>query len=291
MELRDSRHIMNSETGYSKNATAYALAGQPDAPAVALIHGLGINRHMWDQHIPFLSERYRVLTYDLCGHGESAPPLSAPSLVSFSEQLHQLLQELGIMRCALVGFSLGGMINRRFAMDYASRVSALGVLNSPHERDPVAQKLVEERAAETSVGGPGATLEATIERWFTDAFRRERPDAIAQIREWVLANEGQNYAACRRVLAHGVVELIRPEPPIVAPALVMTCEYDSGSTPSMSYAIGSEIAGARVIIVPRLRHMGLMEEPELFARHVLQFLDDVLDQSKQYYKRTGICRP
>lgn len=263
-------------TAISRGGTAYELTGPSDAPAVVLIHGLGLTRATWDSYVPALSARYRVLRYDLCGHGESALPDETPSLTVLSEQLSALMDELGIARAALVGFSLGGMINRRFAMDHPARASALVILNSPHERGAEAQRLVEERAAATDAGGPAATIDATLERWFTPGFRRDAPDVVAGIRAGVLANDPENYTKHRQVLAAGVVELIRPVPPITAPSLVMTCENDSGSTPGMSHAIASEIAGARTIIVPGLQHMGLVEQPQLFTGPMLRFLDDTL---------------
>ncbi len=265
----------------SRSGTAYVRAGRETAPVIVLIHGLGLNLETWDQVIPTLSESYGVLSYDLWGHGKSARAPGTPSLRGFSEQLLHLIDELGIRRCVLVGFSLGGMINRRFAMDYPDRVAALGVLNSPHDRGPEAQKLVEERVAQTASGGPAATLDATIERWFTDAFRQDRPDVIETVRGWVLANDPEIYTQCRLVLARGVRELIRPDPPISVPTLVMTCQHDSGSTPAMTHAIASEISGARAIIVPRLKHMGLMEEPGLFTRPILQFLCDILTETNK----------
>jgi len=209
---------------------------------------------VWEAYLPRFAQLYRVLSYDLFGHGESADPPGEPSLTLFSEQLLALLYELGIDRCTIVGFSLGGMINRRFAIDHPERLDALVILNSPHERDPEAQKLVEQRALDSAAGGPGATLDATIERWFTPEFIAAHADYIAAVRGWVLANDVDNYAACRRVLAFGVLELIRPQPPIGHPALVMTCENDSGSTPAMSQAIAGEIDGAQVIVAPGLQH-------------------------------------
>jgi len=256
--------------------TAYEVSGAARAPLVVLIHGLGLSRRTWDDHLPDLSNRYRVVSYDLYGHGESAPPPDTPSLSLFAAQLADLLDHLSTPSAAIVGFSLGGMINRRFALDHPDRVSALGILNSPHERGPEAQKLVEERAAQTDKGGPAATLDATIERWFTPGFREARPEVIAQVRAQVLSNDPVTYTQCRQVLAGGVVELIRPNPPITTPTLVMTCENDSGSTPAMSHAIAAEIAGAKTIIVPRLQHMGLIESPELFTAPLLRFLDSAL---------------
>lgn len=259
----------------SRNGTAYELSGPYDAPLVVLVHGLGLNRQMWQWHEAALSARNRVLNYDLFGHGDSAPPPAAPSLSLFSAQLRDLLDDLGVDVCAIVGFSLGGMINRRFALDHPERVSALAILNSPHERSAQAQKLVEDRAARTAEGGPAATLDSSIERWFTPEFRATRPEVIALVRRWILANDPAIYAQCRRVLAEGVVELIRPDPPVTAPTLVMTAENDSGSTPAMAQAIGSEIVSAETIIVPRLQHMGLVEAPALFTDPILRFLDEV----------------
>ncbi len=256
------------------SGTVYELSGPEGAPVVALIHGLGLNRHTWQWHVEALSARYRVLNYDLFGHGESAPPPEEPSLSLFSTQLRDLLDALCIERCSLVGFSLGGMINRRFALDHADRLDALAILNSPHERSPEAQKAVEDRAAQTAEGGPAATLDATIERWFTPVFRHAQPDIIALVRQWVMANDPVSYAQCRRVLASGVIELIRPALPIARPALVMTAEHDSGSTPAMAHAIASEMADAQTLIVPKLQHMALVEAPSQFTAPLLRFLDE-----------------
>ena len=128
---------------------------------------------------------------------------------------------------------------------------------------------------DAAAGGPGATLEAAIERWFTPEFRKSHDIFVERVRQWVLANDAEIYAQCRQVLAAGVVELIRPQPPISHPTLVMTCEHDSGSTPAMSRAIASEIDGAEVIIVPDLKHMGLTENPSFFINSLFEFLDAV----------------
>ncbi len=257
---------------HSKAGTAYDLTGPPGAPVLVMVHGLGLTRSTWDDFLPMLAKEYRVLTYDLCGHGQSAAPLANPSLTLLSEQLVHLMDELAIPHATIIGFSLGGMINRRFALDHPSRVAALVILNSPHERSPVAQRLVEERAAQTGAGGPAANIDTTLERWFTPGFLTGSPETVARVRATVLANDPENYAGHRQVLASGVTELIRPDPPLSAPTLVMTCEHDSGSTPAMSHAIAAEIAGADCLIVPGLQHLGLIEAPDLFTAEILSFL-------------------
>ncbi len=261
------------------DGTAFELSGPESGAAVVLIHGLGLNRRIWKWHEPALAARYRVLRYDLFGHGDTSPPPRTPSLSLYSTQLCNLLDCLELDACAIVGFSLGGMINRRFALDHPHRVSALAILNSPHERSPEAQRAVEDRAAKAMQGGSEATIDAAIERWFTAEFRSAQPEIIALVRQWRMANDAASYAQACQVLVKGVAELIRPEPPIAVPTLVMTAENDSGSTPAMSHAIAAEISGAQTIIVPRLRHMGLTEEPSEFTEPLLRFLDETLGKA------------
>jgi (E)-2-((N-methylformamido)methylene)succinate hydrolase len=261
--------------GITNSGTSYSLTGSASKPTIVLIHGLGLNRHIWEEYVPALSNHYQVLDFDLYGHGESAAPPVKPNLTVFSNQLRDLLDHLDINTCSIVGFSLGGMINRRFAMDHPPRLHALIILNSPHERGAIAQQLVEERATNTEAGGALATIESTLERWFTPHFRGTHKNYLESIRKSVLANEPISYAQCRQVLATGVLELIRPTPPICTPTLIITCANDSGSTPAMAYAISKEIAGSHVFIVPGLQHMGLVEQANTFIKPITDFLHEI----------------
>ena len=113
-------------------------------------------------------------------------------------------------------------------------------------------------------------------RWFTSDFRAARPDVVERVRSWVLANDPKSYGRCREILATGVTELCHPEPPISKPTLVMTGENDSGSTPDMSHAIAAEIPGAETIIVPEIKHMGLLEHPARYIAPIQGFLERTL---------------
>ena len=257
------------------DGTSFQRYGDAASPSLILIHGLGLSHHTWDQYIERLAEDYDVITYDLYGHGDSAMPPRKPDLTLFSEQVISLMDHLAIEKAVMIGFSLGGMINRRIALDHEGRVAGLVILNSPHERGDDEQQKVEARAIMTRDEGIESTIETTLQRWFTPGFIAAYPDAVDQVRQGVLANNLDAYAACRFVLANGVVELIRPKTPITAPTLVMTSAYDSGSTPEMSHAIASEINGAKTIIVPELQHMGLVEQPRQFLTPIIEFLNQI----------------
>jgi len=171
----------------------------------------------------------------------------------------------------VVGFSIGGMINRRFAFDFPNRLSALAILNSPHDRGDEAQALVEERAAAVRSDGAMATMEAALERWFTDDFRISHPDFMETVRQWRRQVDPQSYAEAAWVLATGVKELTRPTTPVRVPTIVITSENDSGSTPDMATTIAAEIDQAAICIVSELKHLGLIEQPQSFTLPVIDF--------------------
>ena len=256
----------------SANGTVYDLTGPPDAPVVVLVHGLGLSRAVWQWLIPVLAPQFRVLSYDLFGHGDSAPPPTLPDLRLLADQIFALLDTENIAKAALVGFSLGGMVVRRAAQDCPGRVTALGILNSPHRRSPAAQDRVWQRVAQAKTDGPAATVDAALDRWFSAGFRAANPDAMAMVRGWVMANDPAIYPQFYAVFAGGLPEIIAPQPPIACPALVITGDCDLGNGPDMAQAIAAEIAGATSLTLPNLSHMALMEDPPAVNGALLRFL-------------------
>ena len=259
------------------DGTAYERHGDPTTqPTVVLIHGLGLSRRLFDPMIAAYRAHFAVLSYDLYGHGESAPPPRTATLGLYAQQIAGLLDATGIGRAALVGFSIGGMINRRFALDHPHRLSALAILNSPHDRGEAAQLAVEDRAAKVREQGTMSTLPDALLRWFTPDFLAHHAPTVDRVRQWRAQVDAEGYAQIAWVLANGVRELIQPAQPIAAPTLVMTGEHDSGSTPAMAHAIANEISGAETHIVPRLQHLGLMEDPAAFTDPTVEFLKRTL---------------
>jgi pimeloyl-ACP methyl ester carboxylesterase len=192
-------------------------------------------------------------------------------LTLYADQVAGLMDHLGIKQAHIVGFSIGGMINRRFTLDYPDKVLSVVILNSPHDRGKEAQSQVEGRALAARQQGAFATFDAALERWFTPDYLQSG-DGPRLVREWRSQVDDESYAQTSWVLANGVRELIAPNPPVVSQTLVMTCENDVGSTPRMSRDIAAEIAGAETVIVPNYKHLGLMENPESFTNPILTFL-------------------
>ena len=256
--------------------TAFSDTGGKN-PVIILIHGLGLDRQMWRWQVDALATRYRVVTYDLLGHCETPRAIVPHSLKVFSAQLLDLMDKLEIDNAAVCGFSLGGMIARRFAMDHPDKLWALGVLHSAHRRDPAAQEAIRKRADLTAIEGPAATVEAALARWLSDEFRGKHPNTTNDIRCTVQSHPKEIYSENYRVLVDGVEEIIAPHPHILCPTLVMTGDEDYGNSPEMTRAIAAEVPGARTVILEGLRHLAMIEDPARFNTTLLSFLNAVRD--------------
>ena len=261
-------------TRISAAGTAYELHGQ--GPAVVLVHGMGLNRAMWQWLVPALIPHFQVLTFDLLGHGESGNPPDQPELRTFSDQIVELLDHCGLARGAMVGFSLGGMIARRFAIDHSDRLSVLAILHSAHDRSAVERAAIRQRVEYVCQSGPAATVDAALARWFTDGFRTHSPEMMDLVRHWVTANRKEVYAPIYRILAEGDAEIADPIAEIRCPTLVMTGDQDFGNSPDMARRMAAAIPGARIVILHGLRHMALVEDPAAFNAPLTSFLTETL---------------
>ena len=252
--------------------TSFRTCGNSKGPILIFIHGLGLNKDVWQWQIPAFEKQYFLVTYDLWGHGKSVDPPEEPSLSLFSRQLRYLMDNNGFKNVTLIGFSLGGMIARRAVQDMPERVDRLIILNSPHKRTAAAQAAILERVEQARLEGSAATVEAALGRWFTDTYRLAHPERMDLIRGWILANKKSLYYKNYRVLADGVDEIITPKPRIECPALVVTGDEDFGNGPEMTNRIAAEIKGSKIVILKGLRHMALIEDQDEVNRHIMEFL-------------------
>ena len=275
--------------GIARDGTRYDMSGS-GASTVVLAHGLGLNRHMWRWQIEALSHSYRVVTYDLYGHGDSPAPPQPPSLSLFSRQVLALLDDLDISKAALLGFSLGGLIALRFSADHMDRLWALGVLHAAFQRDDAARRAIQARVDQARLAGPAATVDGALERWFGAQFRLANPDIMALVRTWVRANDPKIYPDIYQVLIDGADEVADCIGPVSCPALVMTAEEDLGNSPEMSKAIASAISAPQPIILPGLRHMAMIEAPDVFNRPLLDFLQSCLDSNHHQHLADATIR-
>ena len=155
-------------------AVSYTVDGPADAPVVVLSNSLGATRGMWDAQVPALAERYRVLTYDTRGHGESPAPAGPYSLDDLVDDVVALLDEVGAERAHVVGLSLGRH-DRRCGWPPASPRAGrpAGRCCAPR-RSPTRARSSSGRRP-SAPDGTAPLAPAVVGRWLTPAFARRAP--------------------------------------------------------------------------------------------------------------------
>lgn len=241
-------------------------------PPIVLIHGLGLDRFLWDPYIPLLSKQCRAIRYDLLGHGDAAPLTAPVTSADFNTQLLSVLDDRNIDRAVLMGFSLGGVIARTMAAQHPDRVAGLILLNTISTRPPDIRRQVMDRAARIDSGDTDGISEQAIERWFTPVFRARNSLVIDAVLDRLARNLPGSYRHAYRYFADADAEVASTHGLIDAPTLVITGEEDRNSTPAMAYEIATQIGTARCSILPGLRHMGLVEDPPAILTLVVSFL-------------------
>ncbi|MDR9797637.1 alpha/beta hydrolase [Aeribacillus pallidus] len=237
----------------NRQFTYYTDVGKGEP--VILIHGVGLDLTMWEQQVYALSSQYRVISYDMMGHGKSACPPVPYTLSQFVEQLDVLFSNLDIPQAHLIGFSMGGLVAQSYAIQHPEKLSSLTLISSVARRNDEQRKGVLSRIKEVEEHGHKTTINAAIKRWFTRTFISEHPEVIRRIRYRLETNNPDAYLAAYRVFATADAEVYDRLPEIKCPTLIVTGELDQGSTPEMAELMGNLIPHSEVVIIPGIKHM------------------------------------
>ena len=240
-------------------------------PELVLVHGVGASLEAWDPVVPCLEGRYRTIRMDLRGHGDSDKPAGPYLLDDFVSDVVAVLDSLGVARCHLAGHSLGALIGQGFALTAAGRLDRLVLLSGVAGRTSEERRRVQRRLALLADGIPGAHFEASVSRWFTDAFMESHADVIRQHAEANRRNDPAAYAAAYRVLAETDFGDRLHE--ISVPVLVATGEHDQGSNTRMARLMHDRIPQSSLHILPGLKHAILTEAPDVVAGLIRGFID------------------
>jgi 3-oxoadipate enol-lactonase len=233
---------------------SYTVDGQADAPVVVLSNSLGATRGMWDPQVPALAERYRVVTYDGRGHGESPAPAGPYTIDDLVDDVLALLDRLGVQRAHVAGVSLGGMVGMRMAAREPERVHRLAVLFSSAKVDPTGFL---DRAAQARAGGTAQLAPTVVSRWLTPDHAAGHPHLVARLEAMVAGADDEGYAACAEVVAG--IDLLADLGGITAPTLVIAGAQDPALPPPHQEAIAAGIPGAELLTLDPAAHLGNLE--------------------------------
>lgn len=253
----------------------YEIEGAEDAPVVMFSHSLAADLTMFDpQMSAFREGGYRVLRYDMRGHGRSPAPEGAQRAITIQDLAADavaLMDHLGIGSVHWVGLSMGGMIGQVLGLDHADRVESLALTSTtsfiPEEMGPV----WDERIANARAQGMAAIADGTIERWFTATARAAGHAAIPPVKRMIANTSVEGYVACCGAIKQW---RIRDRLPAVrTPALVLQGRDDPSTTVEAGRVIAEHLPGARLEVVEDASHFANVEQPERWTAIVKGWID------------------
>ena len=244
----------------------YEIQGKEGAPWLVLGHSLACSVRMWDPQVAAFKDRYRILNYDMRGHGQSAAPSGPYSLDMLADDVLGLMKECGIPRARYVGLSIGGMIGQTLALRKGAPFEKMVLADTTHTQSPEMIKQWDERIRIAQTQGMKALVPATMERWFTPAFR-ENPEA-KKIAGIVAATPVNGYVGC----GHAIMKLNTTArlKEIRLPVLAITGESDAAAAGTRY--IGENVPGAKFVSIAQASHIANIEQPEKFNRALREFL-------------------
>jgi 3-oxoadipate enol-lactonase len=222
----------------------YDFAGPAEAPVVVLGPSLGTTRAMWDPQHAVLCQRFRVLRFDLLGHGGSAVPAGPYTVDQLAGEVLSLLK--GIERFHYVGLSLGGMIGMELAAAAPDRIGRLALLCTSAYLPPAQGWL--DRADQVRAHGTVSVAETVAARWFTPDFT-DRAAFVAML----AGTPDEGYAACCAAIA--AMDLRPMLGRITAPTLVVSGHDDPATPPEHGRQIANAIPGARFVEIAGAAHL------------------------------------
>jgi 3-oxoadipate enol-lactonase len=246
------------------------ITGQDKNPAIVFSHALGGDLSMWDRQVAHFAGEHRVLRYDLRGHGRSPESASSFTVEDLGTDVLRLLDQHGIERAHFCGLSLGGLVGQWLGLHAAERLLSLTLVDTTHRMG--APDVWNQRFAQIEAGGMGAISQATMERWFTETFRKQEHETVARVRKVLEGTSITGYIACAKVVRDSAIEFDDLER-INVPALVMTGTFDSAANPEDARRVSSHIPGSRYVELPAA-HISPLEASGAFNGALGMFLKE-----------------
>ncbi|MBS3756503.1 MAG: 3-oxoadipate enol-lactonase [Desulfobacterales bacterium] len=251
----------------------FEITGRQSAPVVICSHCLAGSTRIWDPQMQALQENYRVLVYDVRGHGQTSAPEGDYSMDLLAEDALALMDSMEIGQAHFMGISMGGMIGQTLALKYPDRITGLILCDTASQVPADAGPVWEERIAAANSQGMAALADGTLERWLSPEFREQYPDTTQKIREIVLSTPVNGFAGCGRAIAGFDIHDRLPQ--LSAPTLIMVGENDPGTPVEAARQIHGQIRGSRLEVLDQAYHLSNVEAAESFNTALLDFLERI----------------
>lgn len=239
---------------------------------LVLVHGLADDHRAWRRSLPDLLLSHRVILYDLRGHGQTTLGEPDGSLRQLGDDLAALMDAIGVDSADVAGFSLGGTIAMRVAIDHPERVRRLVLVATSSRVGRSAAERYRQRVE--MVTRRDAQLRQTLDHDTADVYAQS-PNELEEglvIRRQSTADPRGYSNACAAMAALNAAPLDPELRKIQAPTLIVASDKDQHCPPKAAEIIATGITGSRLEILPDAGHPIPVEKPRELARLINSFL-------------------
>jgi 3-oxoadipate enol-lactonase len=245
----------------------YWLHGAADKPLIVLTHGATVDHRMFDAQLETLTEHYRVLTWDMRGHGQSRPMGESFSVPRAVADLLAILDQIGVQQAVFVGQSTGGYVGQELVFRHPERVKALVMVDCACITFP--------RSALD-----GWLLRATpaiLRLYPYDLLLKQTAQASAvtpAARQYMIEAVTPLGKADYVTIMKGVVESLHDEPNyrIDKPLLIVRGEHDHLGSIAQDAPRWAARDQAQYVVIPNAGHNSNQDNPTAFNRVLSEFL-------------------
>jgi len=254
----------------------YRLDGPEDRPLVVLSHALSVSHAMWGLQLPLLAQHYRVLSYDMRGHGQSDATgedlTRGYTLEQMADDVVNLVAKLGHSRFHFVGLSIGSMIGQVLAIRHRKALDRLVLCCAgTGKANADQQKMWDDRVDAIAKNGVASQVDSTLGRWFSPEFRAAAPQTTNWIADLIRATEPSGYVGAALAIKRMDVPQAELET-LRLPTLCIAGEKDPGATVQAVTTLRDRIQGARLTVIEGGYHLCNVEKPHAFNEALLGFL-------------------
>lgn len=249
--------------------TNYKIQGTPNSPVLIFSNSLGSEMMMWDRLIPSLLPFFRVLQYDTRGHGGSVEKEadSPYTIAILGQDVIDLLDQLNIQEAFFCGLSMGGLIGQWLGINYPNRIKKLIISNTGAKIGN--EERWNERISTLKTNGMQGIVEETMQRWFTEDFRANNPQRIAETRAMFLRSNVTGYCNC--CVAIRDADFREDLQKISVETLVITGDEDPVTNVEQAEFLSNNIPNSHLKVFTA-RHLSATELPQKFAETIIEFI-------------------
>ncbi len=250
----------------------YRIDGPDDGVPLVFCNSLATDLHMWDEQIPALSDKYRILRYDRRGHGQSEAKDEPIEIKSLADDVVALAGELGFQGGHFCGLSIGGMTGQAIGIYHPNAFKSLAVCATSSAIPKEMHQTWIDRIATVKEHGMGVMGDVTVQRWFTADWIAANPARVAEVRAMIVNTSVVGYSRCCEAISQ--LDYTSQLGGIKTPTIIIPGEVDPALPPAMSDTIHKNLPGSRLETVMGAAHLCNVQDPDQFNGILRRWLDE-----------------